>query len=179
MSEQISLIGSTSAAAESLVAAEVSGIVGTFNVKEGDFVKKGQLLARLKDKELELRVKGAVATREKTRANLENAVRELARSKKLKASNTIADSKYEEALYKQQALEQALLESEAEIEYLRYQIKQKNDFGAVRWLCRPGAHPNRGVGQCRWPGCHPARPGPHSNHRRCAGTLCCDAESRG
>jgi len=125
VSEQISLVGSTAAAAESLVAAEVSGIVGTFNVKEGDFVKKGKLLAHLKDKELELRIKGAVAAREKTRANLENAVRELARSKKLKASNTIADSKYEEALYKQQALEQALLESEAEIEYLQYQLKQK------------------------------------------------------
>jgi len=125
VSEQIALIGNTEAAAQSLVAAEVSGIVGTFKTKEGDFVKKGGLLARLKDKELELRIKGAIATREKTRANLENAARELARSEKLKASNVIADSKYEDALYKQQALEQALLESEAEIEYLRYQLEQK------------------------------------------------------
>ena len=125
VSEQIALIGTTEAAAESLVAAEVSGIVGTFRVKEGDFVKAGALLARLKDKELTLKLKGAIAAREKIRANLENAERELSRAKKLKNSNTIADSKYEEALYKQQALSQGLIESEAEIEYLRYQIQQK------------------------------------------------------
>ena len=125
VSEQISLIGTTEAAAESLVAAEVSGIVGTFEVKEGDFVKTGTMLARLKDRELTLKLKGAIAAREKNRANLENADRELARAKKLKNSNTIADSKYEEALYKQQALEQGLVESEAEIDYLRYQIQQK------------------------------------------------------
>jgi RND family efflux transporter MFP subunit len=125
VAEQVSLVGSTAAAAESLVAAEISGIVGAFDVKEGDFVKKGALLARLKDMELQLKLKGAVAMREQTHANLENAERELARAKKLKASNTIADSKYEEALYKQQALKQALVAGDAEIAYLKYQIKQK------------------------------------------------------
>jgi RND family efflux transporter MFP subunit len=125
VSAQVALIGTTEAATESTVASEASGIVSRLNVKEGNFVQKGALLARLRDRELELRLKGAIAAREKTRANLENAVRELERAQKLKDTNTIAESKYEEALYKQQALEQALLESQAEIEYLQYQIEQK------------------------------------------------------
>ena len=125
VSDQISLVGTAEAIASSIVAAEVSGVVEHFPVKEGDFVKKGKLLVRLRSTDLKLRLKGAVASREKIRANLEYAEKELNRASRLKDANSIAARKYDESLYNHLALSQEFLRSEAEIERLEYEIKQK------------------------------------------------------
>ncbi|MBU1162981.1 MAG: biotin/lipoyl-binding protein, partial [Proteobacteria bacterium] len=55
VSNQLSLVGTTEAIAISTVAAEVSGVVEYYPVKEGDFVKKDALLVRLRSTELKLR----------------------------------------------------------------------------------------------------------------------------
>jgi len=126
VSEQVSLVGTTEAMAKSTVAAEVSGVVEHFPVKEGDFVKKGDLLARLRSTALKIRLKGAVAARETIRNKLEYAEKDLERFSKLKEADSIADTKYDEAFYNHQALSQELLNSEADIEYLKYEMGQKN-----------------------------------------------------
>jgi RND family efflux transporter MFP subunit len=125
VSDQITLVGTAEAIAKSIVASEVSGVVEQFPVREGDFVKKGGLLARLKSTNLQLLLNGAKAGREKVRASLQYAEKELERAKKLKDTNSIAGKNYDEALYNQLALYQGVLESEAEIERLKYEIEQK------------------------------------------------------
>ncbi len=125
VSTQILLVGTTEAIAKSTVASEVSGVVEHFPVKEGDFVKKGDLLVNLRETELKLRLKGAIAAREKIRANLNNAEKELARLSKLKEANSIAEKKFDVAFFAHRALSQGLLQSKAEIELLEYEIKQK------------------------------------------------------
>lgn len=125
VSEQISLVGTAAAVAESIVAAEVSGIVKYFPVKEGDFVKKGKLLVSLRSTDLQLRLKGAIATREKIKANLRYAEKELGRVGQLKNTDSIAERKYDEAFYNHRALLQEMLQSETEIERLEYDMKQK------------------------------------------------------
>ena len=124
VSEQVSLVGTTEAVATSTVAAEVSGVVEYFPVKEGAFVKKGDLLVRLISTELKIRLKGAVAARETIRARLELAEKELSRYSRLKDADSIAARKYDEALYNQRAFSQELLRSEADMERLEYEIKQ-------------------------------------------------------
>ena len=124
VSEQISLIGTTAAVAESTVAAEIPGIVEQYPIKEGDFVKKGQLLAKLRTTYLNLRLKGARAARERVLANLKNAEKELARVSKLRDTNSVAEKAYDEALYAHRGLIQELLQNEAEIEQLVYEISQ-------------------------------------------------------
>lgn len=124
VSNQISLIGTTEAVATSTVAAEVSGVVEYFPVKEGDFVKKGDLLVRLRSNELKIRLKGAVAAREMIRAKLELAEKEFKRYSRLKDADSIAARKYDEALYNHRALSQELLRSAADIERLEYEINQ-------------------------------------------------------
>ncbi len=124
VSEQVSLVGTTEAVAMSTVAAEVSGVVEYFPVKEGDFVKKGDLLVRLISTELKIRLKGAVAARETIRARLELAEKELSRYSRLKDADSIAARNYDEALYNQRAFSQELLRSEADMERLEYEIKQ-------------------------------------------------------
>ena len=125
VSGQVALVGTTEAIAASTVAAEVSGIVEKFPVEEGAFVKKGDLLARLRSTELEIRLKGAVAAKERIKANLEYAAKELDRYSKLKDANSVAARNYDEAFYNYQALSQELLGGEADIERLKYEIDRK------------------------------------------------------
>jgi RND family efflux transporter MFP subunit len=122
VSEQITLIGTTEAIAESTVASEIAGIVEEFPVREGDFVNKGDLLARLRVTYLKLRLEGARAARERTVANLKNAEKELKRVTKLRETRSVAEKAYDEALYNYQALTQELLRNEAEIDQLQYEI---------------------------------------------------------
>ena len=125
ISEQITLIGTTEPFAASTIASEISGVVEYFPVKEGDFVKKRDLLVRLRSTGLKLRLKAAAAERERVKANLENAEAELKRLFKLKESDSISTRRYEEADYVFRALKQELLKNKAEIEYFQYEIDQK------------------------------------------------------
>ncbi|MBW1895139.1 MAG: efflux RND transporter periplasmic adaptor subunit, partial [Deltaproteobacteria bacterium] len=70
VSQQLSLVGTAEAIATSTVAAEVSGVDEYFLAKEGDFVKKGEHLVRLRSTGLKIRLKGAKAAKEKIKANL-------------------------------------------------------------------------------------------------------------
>lgn len=125
VSDQISLIGSTEPIAQSTVASEVSGIVQFFPGREGRFVKKGDLLARLKSTDLKLRLKRAKAGQKKIRVNLQLAKKELIRVSRLKDVNSISEKKYDEAFYRHRSLRQEVMELDAEIERLNYEIKQK------------------------------------------------------
>jgi len=125
VSNQISLIGTTEAFSESTVASEISGLVEYFPIKEGDYVKKGDLLVNLKETELKLRLKGVVAAKKRIQANLQNAEKELKRVSKLKETNSIAEKQYDTAFYTYRALTQELLQNESEIELLKYEKKQQ------------------------------------------------------
>lgn len=125
VSEQISLIGTAEAISNSTVASEISGIVEHYPVKEGDFVKAGDLLVRLKDTDLQLRLKATRAVREGILASLENAEKELERVTKLRESKSISETKFDTAYYAHLVLKKRLLENDAEIEKIEYEISRK------------------------------------------------------
>ena len=124
VSEQISLIGTTEPIAESTVASEVSGLVKQFPVKEGDFIRKGNTLARLRTTYLKLKLEGARAAKAQTAANLLNAEKELGRVSKLKDASSVAEKAYDQALYTHQALNQELMQHQSEIEQLEYELSR-------------------------------------------------------
>ena len=80
----------------------------------------------MRSTELRLRYKGAVATSRKIKANLENAEKELKRLSTLKDTNSIADTKFDNAYFAHQALQQEFMAKEAEIEQIEYELQQKN-----------------------------------------------------
>jgi RND family efflux transporter MFP subunit len=125
VSDQVTLVGTTEPVARSTVAAEVSGSVKDFPVREGDFVKKGQVLARLKSTNLALHLKAAEATREKVRSNLVFAEKELDRYTRLKGTDSVAESSYDKALDAYKSLQSELLRTEADIEVLKDDIRNK------------------------------------------------------
>jgi RND family efflux transporter MFP subunit len=108
-----------------MVAAEASGLVEDFPVREGDFVKKGEVLVRLTTTDVLIRLQAATATKERVRANLIFAEKELVRYRELKDTDSIAARKYDEALYSQQSLEQELRGAEAQIDLLKDEIQNK------------------------------------------------------
>jgi RND family efflux transporter MFP subunit len=126
VSRQIELVGTARPVTESRVATEISGIVDYIPVKEGDFVSKEQILLRLRDERLKLSLKGAIANRERIRANYEEAKKELDRMEKLRATQSVPERRYDAAHFLFQALSQELNKSKADIELLEYEINQKN-----------------------------------------------------
>ncbi len=83
------------------------------------------MLVNLKETEVRLRLKSAIAAREKILANLQNAEKELKRVSRLKETNSIAEKQYDAAFYTYSALSQDLMQRKTEIELLEYEIKQK------------------------------------------------------
>jgi RND family efflux transporter MFP subunit len=125
VSEQVTLIGSVEAVSESTVAAEVSGKVEHLAVHEGDYVQKGALLVRLNATELKLRLKGAAAAIEQVKSNLRLARKDLARYDRLTKSNSVAESRYDQAINTEEALAQELVRLEADAARLRYDLRRK------------------------------------------------------
>jgi RND family efflux transporter MFP subunit len=125
VSEQITLVGSTEAVVRSTIAAEVSGLVESFPVKEGDFVQKGQVLVILRSTALWFRLEAAEAVKGKVQADLDFAKKELIRHEALKGSNSIAERKYDEVVFQHASLVQELQKAEAEIKLLRDEISKK------------------------------------------------------
>jgi len=125
VSEQISLVGTAEAIAASKVAADVSGIVEYFPIKEGDTVKQGDLLVRLKDTDLRLRLKAAQSARTVIQANLANAAKELERTSKLRQTKSVSESRYDAAFYAHLVLQRRLLQSDSEIDQIEYEISRK------------------------------------------------------
>lgn len=113
---QVQLIGTAQPKVTSLVASDIEGLVEEFSVSEGDFVKKGAVLARLKDSLLQINLKGAKANKADTEAQLRRARTDLKRSTELLASETIADKQYTDDLAEVQSLEARVRRLEAEIE---------------------------------------------------------------
>jgi len=125
VSDQINLVGTTESVAMSIVASETSGIVESFPVKEGDFVEKGDVLARLRATDLDHRLRAALAGRDKIKAALLVSEKELARIKRLKISDSIAEKKYDDTVYQHEALSLDLVRSKADIDRLKYEKKRK------------------------------------------------------
>jgi RND family efflux transporter MFP subunit len=128
VSDQIELIGTTEAIAISTIASERSGVVESFPVKAGDFVEKGQLLTGLRDTEVKLRLKSYLAEKDRVRANLRSAKKELQRLRNLRAAKSISETEFDNADFAFQAVSNAFLKSQAEIDLLEYQIAQTKVF---------------------------------------------------
>ncbi len=87
---EVRLPGTVQSSLSSTVAGEVEGLVEEFTVREGDAVKKGQLLVRLRTKQLELEKKADEAELEETLARQSLSEREFGRAKELFDAQIIA-----------------------------------------------------------------------------------------
>ena len=78
--------------------ARVQGFLQKSYFKEGDFVKKGQVLFLIEPSEYEIAVKNAQAALSATKASLVNAEKNLVRAKELVKQDFVSKSYYDDAL---------------------------------------------------------------------------------
>lgn len=118
INQSVSFIGSVEPRMKSLVAGEVRGLVEQFSVREGDAVKKGQVLARINVTSLKIQLKAAKAALMEVQANHEQVKRDMARSAQLFKEELIPLKQLEEEMSRDKALSERLLQLSAEIERL-------------------------------------------------------------
>lgn len=118
INQSVSFIGSVEPRMKSLVAGEVRGLVEHFSVREGDAVKKGQILAQIRVTSLKIQLKAAQAAFMEVQANQEQVRRDLTRSENLFAENLIPMKQLEEERSRDKALSERVLQLTAEIERL-------------------------------------------------------------
>ena len=87
---QVRLPGTVQSSLSSTVAGEVEGLVEEFTVRQGDAVKKGRLLVRLRTKQLELEKKANEADLQETLARQSLSEKEFGRAKELFDAQIIA-----------------------------------------------------------------------------------------
>jgi RND family efflux transporter MFP subunit len=120
----VSLVGTAEPRKRSLVASEVPGLVKAFPVKEGQFVKKGQLLASLRTDTLEIRLDLAVASQREAKTRHEQAKKDLERVQVLFAKELVTQKEMDDAVAQEGALEKRLSQLEAEIRLVQEQLSK-------------------------------------------------------
>ena len=120
----VTLVGTVEPWKRSLVAGEVAGRVEQFPVKEGQSVKKGQLLAQLSTETLQIQLDSAKASRSETRVRHEQAQLDLERIKGLLKKGYLTQKEYDDAVSEELALKQRLTRLDAEIRQEEDRIKK-------------------------------------------------------
>jgi RND family efflux transporter MFP subunit len=118
----------------SKVAAEVEGRVEKVNFEEGERVKKGRRLILLGTDLLDNEIDGTRAAYEQVLVELEKAEKDLKRVESLYREDSIAETVYDENLFRKRGLEKKAGSLKAELERLLLQKKKKSiysPFGGV------------------------------------------------
>jgi RND family efflux transporter MFP subunit len=123
--ESVVLVGTATPRVISLFAAEVEGLVQELYVDEGNAVKKGQVLAKLRSSTLEIQLQIARAVRNEARQRYLQAKAELERSATLRKSESIAEKKFLDDRFETMAWKQRVRQHEAEISRLKNQLAKK------------------------------------------------------
>lgn len=91
----ISTLGSTSSFESVNIVPQVTGQITSINFKQGDFVKKGQVLAEIDSRPYKARVKAAEATLLQAKAQLEIDKLEVSRNENLAKSNYVSKQTFD------------------------------------------------------------------------------------
>jgi len=105
------------------VVPDIAGKVVKIYVEEGDYVKKGQLLAKLDTKPKELQLNQAKAAYEVAEASFNDAKRNWERNKELYEKETLSPQQYEKAKLAFESAKAQLEQAKANYELSEYQLE--------------------------------------------------------
>lgn len=121
--EPVQLLGTARPVRDSLVASEVDGLVVEVFVDEGDAVRTGAVLVRLRTATIEQQLAGARAAQEETVARLARAETDFDRLERLLQRQAISRREYDQAVADRDALAQGVARFEAEALRLQYMLE--------------------------------------------------------
>lgn len=116
--EPVELLGSVAPVRESLVASEVDGLVAEVHADEGETVREGQVLVRLRTVNVEQELAAARAARDETEARLARAQADYERVASLLDREAVSQREYDQAIADRDALRQAVVRQNADIAVL-------------------------------------------------------------
>lgn len=125
ITESVVLVGTATPRVRSLFASEVEGLVEEFYVDEGQAVKEGQVLAKLRSTTLKIQLELAIAARKEAEERHLQAKAELERSIRLRRSKSIPEKKFLDDRSETMAWEQRVRQREAEISRLEDLLAKK------------------------------------------------------
>lgn len=120
---EIRAIGNGQAYSVVNVKAQVGGTLTRVSFKEGQFVKKGDLLFTLDSRPFEVQLKQVEANLARDRAQAENARREAIRYKDLVTNGYVAQEQYEQIHANSDTLNATVLADEAAVENAKLQLE--------------------------------------------------------
>ncbi len=113
--ERVELLGTVAPVRESLVASEVDGLLSELRVHEGDAVRGGQVLVRLRTAAIEQQLAAARAARDETEARLARARADFERLASLLQRAAISQREYDQAVADRDANAQGVARLGAEV----------------------------------------------------------------
>lgn len=120
---QLRVIGNVQPYSTVAVTAQVSGELQTVHFKEGQEVKKGELLFTIDTRPFEARLKQAEANLAKGKAQLQNARKQAERYGSVVKQGYVAEEQYDQIVANAAALEAAVRADEAAVESARLELK--------------------------------------------------------
>ena len=118
----ITLVGNSEPSKRSLIASEISGLVESFPVKEGDYIKKGDVLAIFETKPLEIRLREAKASKREAQARYELAQKNYQRFQELKNKGIASIQQLQDMESEQKAWSAKTSQLQAQIDRYEYDL---------------------------------------------------------
>ncbi|MEW6138689.1 MAG: efflux RND transporter periplasmic adaptor subunit [Thermodesulfobacteriota bacterium] len=114
------------------VGARTPGKVVELPIDVGDFVEKGQIIAKLEQDDLSARVKLQEAILDEARAEEERLAADFSRDKKLAESKSISDQKFDQSRYAYEVAKARVKKAAAELEYAQAQLAYANITSPIK-----------------------------------------------
>ncbi|MXW43264.1 MAG: efflux RND transporter periplasmic adaptor subunit [Candidatus Dadabacteria bacterium] len=116
------LVGATFPARKSTISSEVEGVVGKMNAEEGQYVKKGETLAEIKNDKIRFALEQLKNERKEALARAELSEKDFARMKELYDKGIISDGDFDRARTQRESAQAGLLSLESRIEIAEYDL---------------------------------------------------------
>ena len=122
--EPVTLIGTVMPDQRSLVATEVEGLVQSILFNEGDFVKKGEVMATLKQDSMQIQLEEAQSALKESEARFEYADSQTTRFKDLYTKSVVSIEELQESQSEQDAWAEKTIQNRSRIARLVYDLDQ-------------------------------------------------------
>jgi RND family efflux transporter MFP subunit len=124
LQKPVKLVGAVEPSKRSIVASEIAGLVESFPVKEGDYVKKGDVLAEFETEPLLIRLREAKAAKSEALARFELARKNYARFKELRQKGVASEQQLQDMESERNAWSAKMAQLEAQIDRYEYDLSK-------------------------------------------------------
>jgi RND family efflux transporter MFP subunit len=122
LQKPVTIVGAVEPLKRSRIASEIAGLVEEFPVEEGDFVKKGDVLAKLRTKSLEIGIREAKAEKAEAEARYLLAKKNLERFQELYKKGVASLQQLQDAETEKEAMLARVSQLEAQIDSHTYDL---------------------------------------------------------